>query len=161
MGPGQLHALRREQGLLRLGPALPRRHPDQRRAGRVESGRGAPHESSGHGDRHRREGGEDAAERDERHARFEAEPQLQPAVPEYEAQAFDNLKVRQAIAYAIDRNAIIQAVAFGEGEVTGPIAPALANYALPTSQYPLYTRDVAKAKQLLQEANVDLSRSRS
>jgi peptide/nickel transport system substrate-binding protein len=67
---------------------------------------------------------------------------------------FDNLKVRQAVAYAIDRNAIIQAVAFGEGEVTGPIAPALANYALPTSQYPLYTRDVAKAKQLLQEANV-------
>ena len=67
---------------------------------------------------------------------------------------FDNLKVRQAIAYAIDRKAIIDAVAFGEGEVTGPIAPALANYALPTSQYPLYTRDVTKAKQLLQEANV-------
>src|SRR5213080_4864352 len=65
-----------------------------------------------------------------------------------------NLKVRQAIAYAIDRKAIIDAVAFGEGEVTGPVAPALANYALPTSQYPLYTRDVAKAKQLLQEANV-------
>jgi len=67
---------------------------------------------------------------------------------------FDNLKVRQAIAYAIDRKAIIDAVAFGEGEVTGPIAPGLANYALPTSQYPLYTRDVAKAKQLLTEANV-------
>ncbi len=67
---------------------------------------------------------------------------------------FDNVKVRQAIAYAIDRKAIIDAVAFGEGEVTGPIAPALANYALPTAQYPLYTRDVAKAKQLLQEANV-------
>jgi peptide/nickel transport system substrate-binding protein len=66
---------------------------------------------------------------------------------------FDNVKVRQAVAYAIDRKAIIDAVAFGEGEVAGPIAPALANYALPTSQYPLYTRDVAKAKQLLQEAN--------
>src|SRR5881396_2003634 len=66
----------------------------------------------------------------------------------------DNIKVRQAIAYAIDRKAIIDAVAFGEGEVTGPIAPALANYALPPAQYPLYTRDVAKAKQLLQEANV-------
>src|ERR671935_720074 len=66
----------------------------------------------------------------------------------------DNLKVRQAIAYAIDRKAIIDAVAFGEGEVAGPIAPALANYALPTSQYPLYTRDVTKAKQLLQQANV-------
>ncbi|HEY6202780.1 MAG TPA: ABC transporter substrate-binding protein [Candidatus Limnocylindria bacterium] len=67
---------------------------------------------------------------------------------------FDNLKVRQAIAYAIDRKAIIDAVALGEGEVTGPIAPALTNYALPTSQYPLYTRDVAKAKALLQEAAV-------
>lgn len=67
---------------------------------------------------------------------------------------FDNLKVRQAIAYAIDRKAIIDAVAFGEGEVAGPVAPGLTNYALPTSQYPLYTRDVAKAKQLLQEANV-------
>src|SRR5512132_3958154 len=67
---------------------------------------------------------------------------------------FDNLKVRQAIAYSIDRKAIIDAVAFGEGEITGPIAPALTNYALPTSQYPLYTRDVAKAKQLLTEANV-------
>jgi peptide/nickel transport system substrate-binding protein len=67
---------------------------------------------------------------------------------------FDNLKVRQAIAYAIDRKAIIDAVAFGEGEITGPVAPALANFALPTSQYPLYTRDVAKAKALLQEANV-------
>ena len=66
---------------------------------------------------------------------------------------FDNLKVRQAIAYAIDRKAIIDAVAFGEGEQTGPIAPGLATYALPTAQYPLYTRDVAKAKQLLQEAN--------
>src|SRR5213594_3558814 len=66
----------------------------------------------------------------------------------------DNVKVRQAIAYAIDRKAIVDAVALGEGEQTGPIAPALANYALPTSQYPLYTRDVAKAKQLLTEANV-------
>ena len=66
----------------------------------------------------------------------------------------DNIKVRQAIAYAIDRKAIIDAVAFGEGEVTGPVAPALKNYALPTSDYPLYTRDVAKAKQLLQEAAV-------
>ncbi|TMB97514.1 MAG: ABC transporter substrate-binding protein, partial [Chloroflexi bacterium] len=37
---------------------------------------------------------------------------------------FDNIKVRQAIAYAIDRKAIIDAVAFGEGEITGPIAPA-------------------------------------
>src|SRR5437763_665141 len=67
---------------------------------------------------------------------------------------FDNVKVRQAISYAIDRQQIIDAVALGEGEATGPIAPALTQYALPVSQYPSYARDVAKAKQLLQEANV-------
>ena len=67
---------------------------------------------------------------------------------------FDNVKVRQAIAYAVDRQQIIDAVALGEGEITGPIAPALAQFALPPSEYPSYKRDVNKAKQLLQEANV-------
>src|SRR5205823_3646092 len=67
---------------------------------------------------------------------------------------FDNVKVRQAMSYAIDRQQIIDAVALGEGEPTGPIAPALTQYALPVSQYPSYKRDVDKAKQLLQEANV-------
>jgi peptide/nickel transport system substrate-binding protein len=66
----------------------------------------------------------------------------------------DNLKVRQAIAYGIDRKAIIDAVAFGEAEQTGPIAPGLTNYALPISQYPIYNYDINRAKQLLQEANV-------
>jgi peptide/nickel transport system substrate-binding protein len=67
---------------------------------------------------------------------------------------FNNVKVRQAISYAIDRQQIIDTVALGEGEPTGPIAPALTTYALPVSQYPSYTRDVNKAKQLLQEAGV-------
>ena len=67
---------------------------------------------------------------------------------------FDNVKVRQAMSYAIDRQQIVDAVALGEGDITGPIAPALTQFALPTSQYPSYTRDVARARQLLQEANV-------
>ncbi|MBV9547889.1 MAG: ABC transporter substrate-binding protein [Chloroflexi bacterium] len=67
---------------------------------------------------------------------------------------FNNVKVRQAISYAIDRQQIIDTVALGEGEPTGPIAPALTTFALPVSQYPSYTRDVNKAKQLLSEANV-------
>ena len=67
---------------------------------------------------------------------------------------FDNLKVRQAMAYAIDRQQLIDAIALGDGEPTGPLAPALKEYALPVSQYPSYTRDVARARQLLQEANV-------
>jgi peptide/nickel transport system substrate-binding protein len=66
----------------------------------------------------------------------------------------DNPKVRQAIAYAIDRKQIIDTVALGSGDPTGPIPPALPQYALPVSEYPLYKRDVAKAKQLLQEAGV-------
>jgi len=67
---------------------------------------------------------------------------------------FDNLRVRQAMAYAIDRQQIIDSVALGEGQPTGPIAPALTQYALPVSEYDSYKRDVAKAKQLLQDANV-------
>ncbi len=66
----------------------------------------------------------------------------------------DNVKVRQAIAYAIDRKQIIDTVALGSGDPTGPIPPALPQYALPTSEYELYKRDVGKAKQLLQEAGV-------
>ena len=73
---------------------------------------------------------------------------------------FDNVKVRQAISYAIDRQQIIDTVALGEGEITGPIAPALATFALPSTEYPSYKRDVNKAKQLLQEANVGRSSSR-
>ncbi|MGH7319960.1 MAG: ABC transporter substrate-binding protein [Candidatus Rokuibacteriota bacterium] len=66
----------------------------------------------------------------------------------------DNPKVRQAIAYAIDRKQIIDTVALGSGDPTGPIPPALAFYALPPSEYELYTRDVSKARRLLQESGV-------
>ena len=66
----------------------------------------------------------------------------------------DHPKVRQAIAYAIDRKQIIDTVALGSGDPTGPLPPALPFYALPTGEYELYRRDVGKAKQLLQEAGV-------
>jgi peptide/nickel transport system substrate-binding protein len=66
----------------------------------------------------------------------------------------DNPKVRQAIASAIDRKQIIDTIALGAGDPTGPLPPALSLYALPTAEYPLYTRDVARARRLLQEAGV-------
>ena len=66
----------------------------------------------------------------------------------------DNPKVRQAIASAIDRKQIIDTIALGAGDPTGPLPPALQLYALPTTEYTLYTRDVARAKRLLQEAAV-------
>ncbi len=66
----------------------------------------------------------------------------------------DDPRVRQAIALAIDRKQIIDTVALGAGDPTGPLPPALPFYALPVTEYPLYRRDVARARQLLQEAGV-------
>lgn len=65
---------------------------------------------------------------------------------------FDNPKVREAISYAVDRNQIVQTVWKGEAALTGPIAPAITNWALDTASYPTYKTDVEKAKQLLAEA---------
>ena len=64
----------------------------------------------------------------------------------------DNPKVRQAIAYAIDRKQIIDTVALGSGDPTGPLPPSLTQYAVPVGDYPIYRRDVGKARQLLQES---------
>jgi peptide/nickel transport system substrate-binding protein len=65
----------------------------------------------------------------------------------------DNLKVRQAMSCAIDRQAIVDAALAGEGKVTGPLTmPA---YAQDPSTLFCYKQDVAKAKALMQEAGVD------
>ena len=63
---------------------------------------------------------------------------------------FSNIKVRQAIAHALDRNTIIEGTMFGYGE---PIASHLT----PVSQYytdltGLYPYDLQRARQLLTEA---------
>lgn len=65
---------------------------------------------------------------------------------------FQDVKVRQAIDYAIDRQAIIQAVEKGYGSIANSaIVPAFKAYYDPShaAQYPF---DAAKAKQLLGEA---------
>lgn len=62
----------------------------------------------------------------------------------------DNVKVRLAIACAIDRQQVLDTAALGEGEVTGPItSPA---YRSDPNARPCPTRDVARAKTLLAEA---------
>jgi peptide/nickel transport system substrate-binding protein len=66
----------------------------------------------------------------------------------------DNPKVRQALSLAVDRNAILQAVFFGEGKVTGPVVPTLGDWATPVEQLPLYSRDLDQAKALLAEAGL-------
>lgn len=65
---------------------------------------------------------------------------------------FSDVRVRQAISYAIDRQRIIDAVIWGEAKLTGPVPPAMADWAIATNSYPFYTTNVAKAKELLAAA---------
>lgn len=65
---------------------------------------------------------------------------------------FNNLKVRQAIAHAIDRKAIIEAASSGYGIPIGShFSPSSAAYIDLTGTYPY---DPAKAKELLKEAGL-------
>ncbi len=65
---------------------------------------------------------------------------------------FTDARVRDAIAYAIDRQAVVNGAEFGLGKVSGPIpAPALL-WALPVEQFPEYHPDQARARRMLQEA---------
>jgi ABC-type transport system substrate-binding protein len=62
----------------------------------------------------------------------------------------DNLKVRQAMDFAIDRDSIVKQILQGQGAVAnGPIPPGLSAY---DPNYKYYTFDIDKAKSLLSEA---------
>lgn len=65
---------------------------------------------------------------------------------------FDDPRVRLAMSYAIDRKTIANFVFSGHADVTGPVPPGQVRWALPVDEYPSYTRDVNKARQLLAEA---------
>ncbi|MGV0912523.1 ABC transporter substrate-binding protein [Martelella sp. FOR1707] len=64
--------------------------------------------------------------------------------------AMQELKVRQAISCAIDRQDVLDAALLGEGKVTGPLTmPA---FATEPSELFCYTQDLDKAKALMEEA---------
>ncbi len=65
---------------------------------------------------------------------------------------FTDPRVRDAIAFAIDRQAIINAAEFGLGVVSGPIPAPDKVWALPVSSFPEYRPNPGRARQLLQEA---------
>jgi len=69
---------------------------------------------------------------------------------------FDKPEVREAINMALDRAQIVQAVYFGRGVPGGPLSPALAQWALPVSDFPCYKPDAAGAKKKLADAGVTL-----
>lgn len=67
---------------------------------------------------------------------------------------FADMKVRQAVSMAIDRQAIIDSVFFGAGQVTGPLVPTLGDWAGDISALPNYRFDTDAATALLEEAGV-------
>ena len=67
---------------------------------------------------------------------------------------FDKPAVREAINMAVDRNQLVQAVYFGRAVPGGPLSPALAQWVLPTSDFPCYKPDPAGAEKKLQEAGI-------
>ena len=65
---------------------------------------------------------------------------------------FDNAKVRQALNYAVDKKAIIEAVYQGAGTAAkNPLPPTIWSYNDEIQDYPY---DPEKAKQLLAEAGI-------
>lgn len=65
---------------------------------------------------------------------------------------FNDVRVRQAVALALDRKAIMDAVVFGDAQLDGVLPPTLGDWALPPSQLPYFKQDLAKAKSLLADA---------
>lgn len=63
-----------------------------------------------------------------------------------------DVRVRQAILLALDKEQIMEAGILGLGRVIGGMPPAMTYWALPPEELPNQTRDVEKAKQLLAEA---------
>jgi peptide/nickel transport system substrate-binding protein len=61
-------------------------------------------------------------------------------------------EVRQAIALALDRPAILQIAGSGLGQRLGVLPPGLGYWAVPWAELPNQQRDVARAKALLQQA---------
>jgi len=68
---------------------------------------------------------------------------------------FTDVKVRQALSCAIDRQQVLDTAALGEGQVTGPTTIPL--YRTPTDQLPCYKPDLDKAKQLLGSNKIEFT----
>jgi peptide/nickel transport system substrate-binding protein len=64
---------------------------------------------------------------------------------------FNDIRVRQALNYAIDRQAILKSVLFGYGSLAGSMLPPMLYWDNSVKSYPF---DVAKAKALMQEAGI-------
>jgi ABC-type dipeptide transport system, periplasmic component len=59
---------------------------------------------------------------------------------------YTDVRVRQALALAVDRTEILQAAASGLGSVTGPLTPAMKPWALPVERSRSGTRPIRTAR---------------
>jgi peptide/nickel transport system substrate-binding protein len=69
-----------------------------------------------------------------------------------EREPLNDVRVRQALSLAVDRQAMLDAVLFGEGLASGPIVPTLGAWSVPIEELPYYKVDIERAKELLADA---------
>ncbi|MDR1569548.1 MAG: ABC transporter substrate-binding protein [Oscillospiraceae bacterium] len=65
---------------------------------------------------------------------------------------FSDVRVRQAISLALNRQDIIDLAYNGEAEVSGFVPASLGHWAVDVTEHPLYQQDIEKAKALMSEA---------
>ncbi|MDO5022581.1 MAG: ABC transporter substrate-binding protein [Eubacteriales bacterium] len=68
---------------------------------------------------------------------------------------FKDVRVRQAISLALNRDEIIDLAFNGEAEVSGFIPASMGHWAVDVTEHPLYQQNIEKAKELMKEAGYE------
>jgi peptide/nickel transport system substrate-binding protein len=68
---------------------------------------------------------------------------------------FSDVRVRQAISLALDRQEIIDLACDGQAEVSGFAPASMGHWAVDVNEHPLYKQDIEKAKELMKEAGFE------